>query len=293
MRTVVSFSGGLDSTYLTWHLLKNTDDEVTCIYLDFRKCSNVREGMRVPKYNETMGTLPAAHSVIEWFAKNLKPVHKFKVIEVPRFETPEEQVTIRFVRLVAPLIRDGFYDRATGGWSSESFGEPNGRNFKLDAAMQVGRKAFKEILPDQTLWTPLVDHKIRKNFGHANCRLELPKDLQDLTFSCRLGPVACKKMPEVPFADWCDRCLWHWKIDSLLDEGWTPDQINDWRIKKCRQIPGGWLTIPIWIKDEVGLRDGNSPEAMAEKNKYIRELNQLGHPAHRIYPEEGIWKGLR
>ena len=33
-KTIVEFSGGLDSTYALWDILTNTSDEVVCIHFD-------------------------------------------------------------------------------------------------------------------------------------------------------------------------------------------------------------------------------------------------------------------
>lgn len=292
MKTLVSFTSGMDSAYITRHLLQNTDDEITLMYLNFSDyTTRLGPTQRIPSYHYCQIEINQADAIVEYLSSTIRPIKDLIVVPVTEM-APDENVTVKFARTAANAIKDGTYDRVTGGWNWEQFGAPTGRNFKQHAGMVAAQRAFGQILPGQQMWQPLIDNEIRPKFGRAYCINELPMELQNLTYSCRRIWGGCKTI-HTDSKRWCDRCHWDQKIRDFLAESKTPLEIMKWYEEKCRMYPGFWLPIRWWIYYECGVADRNDPKEIEVINTYFEELQKYGAPPHKMYPEEGIWAGIR
>jgi len=72
--TVIEFSGGLDSSYVLWHYLNNTSDDVTAIYFDYTLLTENQQNKLAPQVQLPMRRMEkeAAQKVVDWCKSNIR-----------------------------------------------------------------------------------------------------------------------------------------------------------------------------------------------------------------------------
>lgn len=247
MKTLLSFSGGLDSTYVLWKLLKTTDDEITAMNIDFR-LSKVAINIQVEHcgYQEIAG-----RDIVSWLKRN---VRDFTYIEHKAYDTlPDEENVIYFIRRAIPWLNAAKYDRICVGLQYDETGievmaKDPGERRGVDRR-KVMNNIFSEAKRGE-LWIPMETWREAKPHAVAS----LPKDLLDMVVTCVNPSIG--QNGNITDCGSCFRCLYVEKIQHMLGNGMTPDNVLDWRINEgiktgvwrgIRQVINGNLD-PITIR---------------------------------------------
>jgi 7-cyano-7-deazaguanine synthase in queuosine biosynthesis len=216
MKTLVSFSGGLDSTYIMWKLLRETNDEITAVFFDQRyNLINAHHGeTSLAPFLEVTST-----RVAEWLKTNIR---EFTFIKVPIYEFLDDEVlTVYFARYGANLVKHKQFDRIVSG--QVGFGDACLNEIGLTTRVIAAERAFKNITQDGKFWTPLFDWNKRTPHQLA----ELPKKLASLTLSCQ-NPIV-NKYDILPCGN-CEKCDRNTFFSELLESGVSPDDtILKWK----------------------------------------------------------------
>jgi hypothetical protein len=288
MRTAVFFSGGLDSTYLTWRLLSSTTDEVVAYYVNFdvEHSEDDRSILNMPTVDAQGGERIGAYRISAWYEANLRPMVVARhTIESLR---ADENGHVALARLAADLVTSGRYDRVAGAWTWDNWGQPCGGLPRLPS-YYAARRAFNVAMgkpfsaePDWRFWMPLLDNEWNNRHGHVHAVAELPADLLALTVSCK-NPGLENNLPTRCWK--CRRCQWFKRVKQMLGMGWTPDQIQDYRLERSIAKDGTFVNPRFWLTSELRGEWPDHAEGLATM--------RLGpHWSSKPFPDEGIWKGL-
>ncbi len=242
MKTLVLFTGGLDSTYMLWKILAETDDEIFA--------HRVREN----PFNSplTIAEDGVAFRITEWLQKYMRPFeYSTTLIEFPRPRSSADRVMPRLYPHVecafvaATLILNGWADRVVSGRTMEEqnptgvfkhgisrdifrtmmeFGGPTNRGVDIkydpEPNSPLGKKLF-------TYW----DWPLRK-IGRPVMFAELPMELLELVLFCSHPKfinstewVACKE---------CRACIRYPRIVKKMAKGvdWAKISEEEIKIKK-------------------------------------------------------------
>lgn len=234
MKTLLGFSGGLDSTYLLHRLLTMTDDEVVCFWMDLTHIERVTAVGRVPYYNDL---LPAeriiAPRVIGWMGKNVRPV-AFEVVKGVIYEAEPDDFpkgssrgwrVIPMLKCAARQVVAGSFDRFVYGKSPENIRTPN-----QPARDRWYQEWWAKAAPKTTFETPLIElwH------GRPHALASLPADVQALMLTCNdprfvdMEPMACNA---------CEKCMLTFESRRLLANGCDPDAILDFLLRRRKAGP--------------------------------------------------------
>jgi 7-cyano-7-deazaguanine synthase in queuosine biosynthesis len=173
------FSGGLDSTYLLWHYLTNTKHDVHAHHVHIENLE--------PNYKQEA----AATEKIYAYCKN--KYRDFRTSE-SRFEFKfpypgwDSDIISLVAARLAPNIRA---DKIVMGWVKDDLERPV---VVERAKREVTHKLWEALRNSCDYPTPeKLDYPIIGKYKHQLLS-ELPKELADLTWSCRkAGPVPCGK----------------------------------------------------------------------------------------------------
>jgi 7-cyano-7-deazaguanine synthase in queuosine biosynthesis len=242
MKTLLSFSGGLDSTYVLWNLLTKTDEEVTAVFIDYRFLSS---GIDIESYLIPYGEM-AADNVVSWLKHNAR---EFRYIKKLMYSVKDDEENIlNFIRYAAPMVNDETYDKLAIGLQYEESGiehlaDNPGENRGTERRAKI-TKLFSEQCDRGEIQLPLADWKEGKPHAIAN----MPSDLIDLVLTCKDPSVGHNN--NLVNCGKCFRCLWVEKIQTMLTTGMTADQIQDWRIHEGIKT-GTWRGIRQVISGDI------------------------------------------
>ena len=214
MKTLLAFSGGLDSSFLAWWTLAFKKDELHCFFMDLADVTyDTPEGPK-PYYNDLNAAEKiAAPRVIEWLNNNVRPV-TFEITDEVKYEVPPEDFpkgTARswrvypMLKYAARIVTERGFDRFIYGKSPENI---RSEDWKLRRDWY--QKWWKENAPEGTTFeTPLI----RRHQGRPHALLLLPEELLPLVLTCNDpgivdgNPVACGH---------CDKCMLTVEAKQLL-----------------------------------------------------------------------------
>lgn len=217
MKTLVSFSGGLDSTYIMWKLLTTTDDEITAVFFDQRyNIVNANHGeSELAPYLDIV-----SNNVAEWLRTNIRGFH---FIKKPVFELKDDEVlTVHFARYGANLVEQGLFDRIASG--QVGFGDACLNQIGLTTRVIAAEREFHRITSKGKFWTPLMEWNKRTPHQLA----EMPRDLIKLANSCQRPHI--DGFGEVSACGNCEKCDRNAYFIGLLNQSITPDEaVKLWR----------------------------------------------------------------
>lgn len=236
MKTVIAFSGGLDSTYLLWKILTETQDEVTAVLVS----TNTIDGDDSLKYDlrAFIGSdFANATAAAEWLNANVRP---FTFISqnfnssyvVQGYGNPNSPPTY-LTRYVLPLINNGTYDRFVLANEKENDGYSNGGTVSI---RRPGSFASRDIFVAGATRGSIQWPLIETNYTQAVALSSLPQNLLAIIDVCVDGPTRFK----------CRKKQW---FQNLLDEGKTPAEAWDTYYANCTQVPGKWFSMKFWLHD--------------------------------------------
>jgi len=246
MRIILPISGGLDSTYLLWGFLSETEDDITAVFLDLQKYQPVSPFY--PNVSYAAGKQSDLDRVVR-LVERLSSERSFTFqIKDPYPELDGQQnisLSCYLVEKITPLINAGDYDalaipyeHGNEGHSSRMAGRSAHGFF---AAMEIFRASAKR----GKLWLPLMEQKYCQSQAFA----ELPQDILDLTLSCE------KPTDDKPCGT-CFKCSKREFFRKRLSLGETPQQAFAYWMAQATAVKGKWWPTRHWLKYHVPTYEG-------------------------------------
>jgi hypothetical protein len=214
MKTLVAFSGGLDSTYVLWKLLTTTDDDITACFIDERYLAD-SFGVSTPNNS------PYSYNSVLSLVSELKKIRtfEFKTINVYTF-LPDETKEIWFLRHFVEKVNDETYDRIAFGIGDvgAKFQESNSELDKIPRVYVALQREFAKIATRGTLYF----HYIETNETRVHVFIHLPQNIKELTFSC--GNPLIQLDGSISNCGKCKKCQQANLIQSCLNSGKTIEE---------------------------------------------------------------------
>lgn len=231
MKTIMSFSGGLDSTYMLYKTLKETDDEVYAFYLDMMDCPGT--SFMHKQYMEQV----CAMKVAQWMNDNVRPF-KFDIYDVGQKFFYEKLPMMEALYFAIPYLNENLYDRFLMAWSAEdcgTFGQEvrNAMWYRFEQHATRGKMEF-----------PLLEQDI----GRLEQYLKLPKEVIPLMGDCASINVDGTKCGS------CQKCKVKTRYFKQYEEGMSVKEILD-EVKKKKStivnVPDSFGRICSWFEDST------------------------------------------
>ena len=290
MKSLLSFSGGRDSAYVAYRMLKDTDDELTIMLLRKKPGSECKWSLKRAE------TLRVPHLIEE-----LKKIRSFDVIDEYiddddlTYET--DHPNTYFIDYGVKRMNEGQYDRLVTGQTFEQI--DSGPNGGAMPSVIAGDRLFKQISNRGSLWQPLISHDYHKNFGRYHVLKYLPDNIKQYTISCQ-NPKVNNDMTWCDPCGKCMKCVWEKLVCEMVDEDKTSDDIDHWRREKSLEYGGGnSLMCPMrfWLSIELGLEQSTrslfktKEDAIAYTQKHKINPNMIAK--HEKWKRrDGIWEFL-
>lgn len=248
MRSLVSFSGGLDSLYVLWKELTETSNEVTAVYFVSK---NIPYKLYEQYKIRTMTPLWTSVKI----ADRLKNVQSALIEKTRPFEmaivrydlsklvdpaTGSNHASVLRTRWAVDRINAGMYDRFVSGHTrdNDGFGNRAEQIQTNHTASSLSAYAFRELALRGEYALPLLE----TNYTLANALSEMPPDIVALNLSCEISDPPCGK---------CYKCGMQKLAKSKLDSGMTPDQFFDYTMSKSMISAETWRSQKRWLAEEV------------------------------------------
>lgn len=285
-KTILLTSGGVDSTFVLYKLLTETDDEVSVVMFE-----------RLAKHPELVRLMLLKKEQNAKFPKLMAEMLKIRPFTINRELVTPDMVTEEtshyytyFVNWCAPGVNSGKYERLASGRTWEQF-DTNHMKGKLGSpAHYAAQRLLTKLCGGKgELWNPLITHEFIKNYARSDALKVLPKEIMALTNSCA-DPVVIDDGASTKPCGECYRCLWDIKVNELLKAGWNSDQINLWRKLKGLQYGGGNnISAPyrFWIPLEVGY--GRIIDGLDTQQKIMHRMQTRKSYILEARENTGIW----
>lgn len=254
-KSLVLFSGGLDSTYVLYKMLSETDDEITALTLQRDYDSEVKIAyppinfLRLPK-------------LIEELRKIRNFTHIMKTVTEEEINPITDHTYTYFINYAAPFLNDGTYNRIVTGRTSEQ----RDKFVKVFADKIIGgspaniaaTRLWKSIVTQGEVYNPLQTNVWHENFNKWHTSYYLPTNLYKLTSSCST-PIAIDDGKWNTACGQCYKCLWDEKVTQLISLGYTAIMIDEWRklkaydygLRKNLINQSIWAPMRIWLPIEM------------------------------------------
>lgn len=281
MKTLLSFSGGIDSTYVLWKLLHDTDDQVTAAYLDVSEIEKELFTDRSPL------KLEMVQQIVDKLKSEVRDfdfiVHKVKEEDV----IPElKHNSLIFISYAAPMVNDGTYDRMANGCSYEDKHQRIVPHLEFTPAYYAEQRLFDQLCTRGSLWRPLIDHEWHYKYNRLCAILNLPKSIMRETHSCdSIRKAHTVEGIQYKKCNKCHKCLVNRKYIELYKQGMTLEQITDWREERSYHYghEGLMAFYKNWIGIEMGLKPYDAEARLKLESKHFILTG---------IPNTGVWKGL-
>jgi len=244
MKTIISFSVGLDSTYALWKLLSSTDEDITAVFLtpgDLVNVSQLPYDLR--SYDMVLDhslNYDRATNIANWLKAN---VRDFTLLQLPvetallstEWNVPNSPVAY-VTKYAVSKINANLCDKVIITHERENDGFANGGTIQSRRpASAACLDLFKAEATRGEISFPMLDVQ----YTQANALVEMPADLVSLTSSCQLN------LPEP-----CGTCFKCEKRQFFCDEiaaGKTPTQIQDYVTQMSVPEAGKWMSMKKWL----------------------------------------------
>lgn len=242
MNTLVAISGGMDSTFLMWKILSQSNDAVHAFYIDF---SEVKPDEHTAPFYAKLAAIeiPACQRIVHWLGTNVRAM-SFEVVtsgivtneEIPRASRQRRlpnyprSGNTRAWRVLPMLTaasklmtgRDRFVYGKT---------EENRRSSDYQAREQFDQLYWKEIAPANTTFEmPLINERLTR----AHALRDLPQELQALVISCDT-PMLVNGKPLL--CGFCSKCVMTADARGKLKQGMSPEAIQEEHLRLRRAGP--------------------------------------------------------
>lgn len=234
MKTLMAFSGGLDSTYLAFKILSATDNELHLFWMDLANVMHEVKGETVSFYGEQIeAERIAIPRILEWFEKNLRPVTFEVVTDIRNRKPPKEYPegngrgwrVLPMLRKAAEIVNQDGFDRFVYAKSPE--------NIRSEGHQErdVYRQQWWTGHVDKaTFETPLIEWW----HGRPHAIQALPQDLRALTIGCNRASV---RNGEPVSCGTCDKCALTKETEKLLTAGGDADVVLDYLLRLRKAGP--------------------------------------------------------
>jgi 7-cyano-7-deazaguanine synthase in queuosine biosynthesis len=251
-KSLVLFSGGLDSTYILYKLLSETDDEVTAI--TFQRDYDSELYVAYPPLNFLR--LP---KLIEELRKIRDFNHIMRTVTEEEMNPDTDHTYTYFISYAAPFLNDGTYDRIVTGRTAEQWDKKvqvaDHKTIDGSPTNVAATRLFRKLVTRGEVWNPLQKNVWHQNFNKWHAFYALPQNLYKLTLSCN-RPIAVDDGTWNESCGQCYKCLWDEKVAELIGYGYTAEQIDDWRKTKAYYYGSEYARIyapmRIWLPIEMG-----------------------------------------
>lgn len=266
MKLLVSFSGGFDSTYIMYKLLKETDHEITavCFY-----------GSHKDLYISVQPKLANIQPNLDLLVQELKEIRDFTFItkEIKREEFSEDDEFLSryivkdtkhpissgpldyFIWWALPKIHAGFFDTLVHGISWEQMRKKYKTTDGIEGSPKhvEAEKKLKRHAPNARMWLPLLTHDFHHQFNRWHIFKHMPKNLQKYCISCSTPVTNEESIKES--CGYCFKCLWDRLTKNIVDyDAMTAEQLEEYRYKKALEYGGGngvTATMRYWLPVEM------------------------------------------
>jgi hypothetical protein len=297
MRTLIAFSGGFDTTFLTYELLTKTDDEVTLVYIDSSMVPPTkinRSFMLFNPSNSSSRGLYMSQKSVSWLKENCRPFNYIVEVLKESDIAEEDTLPVYFAKYAATKINEGLYDRAGGGWNWDIWPNEAYEDWLPQHPCRIAaQRAFDKITKKGKLWWPLIDEGdniFPKRGGNVHAIKYLPKDLQKTLIGCEI--IRISDDDEIIRCEKCEKCLWRRFCENKLADGWTEDQIQDYRLYRGKTfVPGRWSPWKFWIHEEFE-NEKTYTNITSEEAKERLKSQKTSWQLVNV-PDTDIWEGLR
>jgi hypothetical protein len=215
MKTLVLLSGGMDSTYILWKLLTETDDEITAL----RVYTPEGYALTRPKNYWLESSLVMEKQAAPAVAARLADIRPFAFVEVP--VTPTE-ADLHATRGHAATVQGAIYAK-DNAMDRVCYGR-EGVHLSLGRGIPHWEERLalhNAIAPTVSFEAPLIDWYQCKAHGYQN----LPADVISLTASdCRRAILVDG---QYTFCNVCWGCRRKEDIETVLASGVTADAWMD------------------------------------------------------------------
>jgi len=294
MKILVSFSGGFDSTYIMYKLLKETNHEITAVcFYGYHKdiCMSVQPKLSVIQPN--LNFLVAELKKIRDFTFITKEIQREEFTEdnefLSRYLVEGEKPPVSsgpldyFIWWAIPGINAGLYDTLVHGISWEQMRKKykttdgtEGSPKHVEAEKKLNRHAS-----NARMWFPLLNHDFHHKFNRWHIFKHMPENLQKYCISCA-SPVVDEDSIKEP-CGYCFKCLWDKFTKNVVEHDvMNAEQLEEYRYKKALEYGGGngiTATMRYWIPVEMQARksyyhvDGLVLDTKEKVQEYMQNKN--------------------
>jgi hypothetical protein len=237
MKTIITFSGGVDSTYELWRLLTTTDDEITAVFVNIDNL-NLAETARYDLRAFAGSNSTIAQSAATWLQNNCRSFTflnqtfdtSFCVRGYGNVNSPQTYIT----RFAVPRINAGEFDRLICTSEKENDGWSNGGTVDV---RRPGSFAARDLFVASATRGSIEFPLIALNYTQAVALASLPADLLAIVDTCPVDNMSFK----------CIKKRW---FESLIAEGKTQQEIyNIWYNDCTTPYPGKWFSMKYWLSN--------------------------------------------
>lgn len=227
-KTLITLSGGLDSTYIAWRLLSTTTDDITAHHYDQSMLTDAGR----PTFQSNLATWQekANVNIISWFDKNIRPLNYTRqTVKNDEIIMSDMSASIHMLKDTARKVLTGEFDLIYFGYGQRRMTLPNfvTRNespLLLTGPNGIYRNAFASVAGDSlALKFPILDWATNV----AMILEELPADLYALTDSCT-KPLGLTDDGLAVRCGACVKCIVQDIARFKLDDGLPASEFGQW-----------------------------------------------------------------
>jgi hypothetical protein len=236
MKTFVSLSGGMDSTYLLWRLLSETTDEITALHVDLSGLdvrTRIKYDIRSFAFEEDGEAARAKiDAITAWLKVNVRdfnlivePISTDYMVRGVGFpNNPPAYIT----RYAVQHINAETYDRLclSNEWENDGFSNGGTVTHRRSGAW-IAHEIFVSEAQRGRIDFTLLDMEYTQAYALA----EMPRGLIDLVWDRRGGSKSMKRF----------------YLEGLLLDGKTPAEASAIAKAKCMLPDNKWHSMRHWL----------------------------------------------
>jgi 7-cyano-7-deazaguanine synthase in queuosine biosynthesis len=250
MKSIVSFSGGIDSTYVLWKELTETSNDVLAVYF---VAPNMADHLSERKEIRALTPFRPAYEIAKRIPNYVKLIQShtrpfdtsivyYDMTKLVDPKTGSNNSAVLRVKWAVDRINRGIADRFISGHcrDNDAYSEGNGASIDGQTGSNLSMHVFRQIATRGEYLMPLID----SNYSVAHAFAELPQEIIDANLSC-----------EDPRTEnncgYCYGCSYHKLAKDKLASGMTPDQFFNFVMNKSVLPNGFWDSPKRWLCEEI------------------------------------------
>ena len=284
MKTIVCYSGGHDSIYLAYRLLKDTTDEITLFILTSDSVNWAIKPKQLERVYDSIELL----KTIRNFEVICHDVSYANVSNTFIFDTDKTYA----IKVLADDINNGKYDRIANGRSWE---QTDGSYYLPDLSLKGfltdinAKKLADKILTRGSIWLPLVDNTFHENYGRWHTLMYLPEVFIKTSISY-LSPnddYKRKDTYEAHDPNVVDKCVYDILVKQKINAGCTEEEYISWRCQKDIEYGGntGKSCMPrhwSYFETEPHPYSRSFPHTITTKEQFIAWYSKRVYKDHHL-----------